>query len=196
MNLRILPCFALVFVGILPLPKKAFSSDPSKTAEEDPADSGRYAERWRVLADLDGDGDEDLLLSEPTTLFGKMGGGWTVYLHQKDATFTPIGQIDAHPKALALEPDFDRNQKDPDQRVHVRIWVYLRGGGGWGTFGYFRVSGRTVEPLRHLEIYPGDAGTGLGQALYDATFSESPIPFRLQYSRTSPEGEVLWIDDK
>lgn len=171
----------------------ALSADPSDKAAPHPNAPTGYAERWRILADLDGDEVEDLLLSEPTVLFGKMGGEWTIYL-KKDEKFTPLGTVHAHPRALSLEPDFDRHLRRKEDRYLARIWVYLRSGGGRGSFGYFRVGNDSVDPFRGFEIYPNDSGTTLGQAIYAALLESSPIPFRLQFSRTTEEGEVQWED--
>ena len=186
----------LLALSAFSLPSISLGTDPSTIPVKDPGNESSYAERWRILTDLDGDGDDDLLLSEASINFGTMGGGWEVYLQEAENAFSRIGRIDAHPKAISIEPDYDRIQRDPEKRVHARIWVYLRGGGGWGAFGYFRVGAKTVTDLQRITLYPGDSGTDLGRGIYEAAFAKSPIPFRLQFSETSPEGRVSWKDSE
>jgi hypothetical protein len=54
------------------------------------------------------------------------------------------------------------------------------------------VGDSVVDELQGVEIYPGDGGTSLGNALYGAAFRESPIPFRVERSLTSVTGNVTW----
>ncbi|MES2661612.1 MAG: hypothetical protein V4689_23540 [Verrucomicrobiota bacterium] len=170
---------------------RAFASDPSATPEKDPTGQKAYVERYRIVVDLDGDGSKDLILSDGPAAFGKSGGSWTVYL-SRNGDFNKVGEITAHPKAISIEPDQDRGMKEAERRKFARIWVYLRSSGSAGTFGYFRVGERGVDELQRLEIYPGDGGTVLGNAIYDATFKNSPIAFTVESSTTSDAGAVTW----
>ena len=102
------------------------------------------------------------------------------------------GEIFAHPRAISIEPDHARISKDLERRRYARIWVYLRGGGNKGTFGYYRVGEKAVEKLRSIEIYPGDGGTSTGNGLYATTFGSSPVKFRLEKSTTDAGGIVHW----
>ena len=160
----------------------------------DEADS-KYSERLRILTDLDGDGVEDMLLSGGPETSGTMGRGWTVYLN-RSKDFRRIGEVTAHPMALAIEPDQDRAQIDARVRQFARIWVYLKSTGRNGSFGYFRVGDDSVDEIKSIEIYPGDGGTDLGRAIYEATFTKSPIPFKIQQSTTNDDGKVTWTESK
>ncbi|HWB03541.1 MAG TPA: hypothetical protein VG796_10995 [Verrucomicrobiales bacterium] len=172
------------------------AADPSTKPLTDPSGKTKYAERYRTLADLDGDGADDLLLSEARLEFGKMGGSWTVYLNRK-GEYSEIGTITAKPGAITIEPDRARSRKNQEEKFHARIWVYLRGGAGAGSFGYFRVGEKSVEKLRSLELYPGDAGTSLSNAVYEAAFKKkSPVEFRVERSTTDANGTVHWNAEK
>jgi hypothetical protein len=172
-----------------------FAADPSLKPYPDPTGKAKYSERYRILADLDGDGVDDMLLSGSPDEFGKMGGPWTVFLSRK-GDYKKIGEIWAHPMALAIEPDRARIYKDPKMHRFARIWVYLRASGSDGSFGYYRVGRDSVDKLNSIEIYPGDGGTDLGNAIYKATFKDSPIPFMLQRSITGEDGKVTWAESK
>lgn len=178
-----------------PLPQ-SLAQDPSTLpiCEREDAGSQVYSERYRIVADLDGDGANDLILSAAVETLGKMGGPWTVYL-SREGKFNPVGTITAHPKAISLEPDQDRNRRDPNEVRYARIWVYLRDNGPSGGLGYYRVGEKTVKENKGLIIYPGDGGSDLGREIYTAVFKTSPIKFNLERSRTTPKGEVTWAVD-
>ncbi len=169
----------------------AAASDPSQSPLKDPTGKSKFSERSRLLADLDGDGVDDMLLSGGPEDFGTMGGPWAVYLNRK-GEFIRVGEVWAHSMAIAIEADQARIHTDLKTRRYARIWVYLRAGGGAGGFGYYRVGEESVDKMASIEIYPGDGGTPLGNAIYEATFKKSPIPFTIQRSTTAADGTVKW----
>ena len=171
--------------------KPLLPGNPSLKPAPSSLEKSTFAERWRVRADLDGDGDEDLILSAPTSTFGNGGGSWDVYLNTGKG-YLRMGAISAHPRALTLEPDASRINRDPSKRFHARIWVYLRAGGGTGLFGYYRLGTAGIENHVTLEIYPDDSGTETSRRLYTSCFDRSSIPMALEHSITSEEGEVTW----
>ncbi len=171
------------------------AGDPSLKALEDPTERVKYAERYRILVDLDGDGANDMLLSCSPDEFGKAGGSWAVYLNRKNI-FVEVGEVFAHTMAISFEPDQARINNDPKIHRFARIWVYHRFSGSSGFLGYYEVGKESVEELGGIEIYPGDGGTALGNALYKATFDNSVIPFTLQYSKTDEDGKVSWNEIK
>lgn len=171
---------------------QAFAADPCAIALKDPTGQKTYVERFRIAVDLDGDGTKDLILSDGPQTFGTMGGSWTIYL-SRNGSFEKVGNITAHAKAISIEPDQDRIVKDSEKVRFARIWVYLRGSGRAGSFGYFRVGEKAVDDLQRIELYPGDAGTSLGRDVYEATFKNSPIPFTVESSNTSEDGTVTWV---
>lgn len=173
---------------------QARASDPSSVAERAPSGRSGYAERWRVRADFDGDGHEDMLLSSAIPKFGKMGGSWSVYIW-REGDYYRVGELFAHPRAIAIERDRDRMQRAENQRFYVRIWTYLRDSGSSGGLGYYRIGPREVIPVKGLQIYPGDGGTDMGRATYEAVFKHSQIAFTLERSQTSAEGNVTWRAD-
>ncbi len=154
-----------------------------------------YVERYRILVDLDDDGAKDLLLSGPIGQFGTMGGLWEVYFN-RDGNYQLIGEIWAHPLAIAFEPDQSRFQSQSMSHRFTRIWVYLKSSGSAGAFGYYRVGRDTVDEMTTIEIYPGDGGTEIGRAIYQAAFQKSSIPYELQHSETTENGTVAWKEFK
>lgn len=168
-----------------------FAVAPSSIPEQDITGQKKYVERWRVLADLDGDGVEDMILSGNPSMFGNGGGGWDVYLN-RDGEFKRIGRIGAHPKAISIEADQDRFKDNIDKRRYVRIWTFWHSSCASGALGYCRVGEKSVDEFCGLEIYPGDSGTSLGNEVYDAVFKTSPVPFILERSSTDEKGHVEW----
>lgn len=182
-------------LAVLFLVASAQAADPSLQAVRSVLESEdgtkSYGERWRVLADLDGDGVKDMILSTETGIFGNSGGHWTVYLN-RDKDWQAVGNIHAHPRAISIEPDQNLTLKDSKSRSHARIWVYSRAGGGAGSLGYYRIGEKSVEDLQSVEIFPGDSGTNIGRRLYKAAFEESSIPMQLEFSETDETGKVRW----
>ncbi len=165
--------------------------DPSSVPACDVTGNNGYVERWRILTDLDGDGMQDMILSGDPAMFGNAGGPWDVYLN-RNGEFRCVGRIGAHPLAISIEPDQDRHEADFNKRRYARIWTYWHLSSASGALGYFRVGEETVDECRSVLIYAGDAGTTLGNALYEAAFKNSAIPFTLQYSSTDNEGNMVW----
>ena len=173
----------------------ALAGDPSLKAQPDPTGNAKYAERYRIIVDLDGDGANDMLLSGSPDEFGTMGGPWGVHLN-RDGDYKRIGEVWAHPMAISFEPDQARFHNDPKTHRFARVWVYLKASGSAGSFGYFRVGKDSVDEMASIEIYPGDGGTDIGRAVYEAAFKKSPIPFKIQRSTTAEDGTVTWNEDK
>lgn len=182
---------ALLFIGSF----TALAGDPSLKAQPDPTGKAKYAERYRIIVDLDGDGANDMLLSGSPDEFGTMGGPWGVHLN-RDGDYKRIGEVWAHLMAISFEPDQARIHTDPKTHRFARVWVYLKAGGSAGSFGYFRVGKDSVDEMASIEIYPGDGGTDIGRAVYEAAFKKSPIPFKIQGSTTAEDGTVTWNEDK
>jgi hypothetical protein len=61
---------------------------------------------------------------------------------------------------------------------------------------YCRVGEGSVDEMLSIGICPGDGGAALVNAIYDATFKHSPIPFTVLRSTTSEDGKVKWADSK
>ena len=182
---------ALLILGSL----SARGADPSSKPQLDPTEKAKYAERQRFLVDLDGDGVEDMLLSGSPDEFGTMGGPWAVYL-KRGEDYKSVGEVWAHPMAIAFEPAQTRFHTDPKTHRFARVWVYLKSSGSAGSFGYYCVGKDSIDEMASLEIYPGDGGTAVGNAIYEATFKKSPIPYRMQTSKTGEDGTVTWPETK
>lgn len=185
----------LFLILLLIFARQLQAADPSDSPVRDSDKEGGYDERWRVIADLDGDGHSDMLLSEPLSTFGKMGGAWGVYLWRK-GDFQWVGSVTAHPLAIAFERDRDRFQRDEKDLFYVRIWTYLRDSGSEGGLCYYRVGPHSVQRAEGLTIYPGDGGSDLGRAIYSAVMQHSDIPFRLERSQTDNKGNLTWKKQK
>jgi hypothetical protein len=165
--------------------------DPSVQPQRGISGNGGYVERSRIIVDLDGDGMEDTLLSGGPEEFGTMGGPWSVLLRRENG-FVRVGEVWAHPAAISFEEDQSRISEDFTTRRYTRIWAYLKSSGRAGSLGYYRVGDSIVDELQGIEIYPGDGGTNLGNALFGEAFRESSIPFRRERSLTTVTGQVTW----
>jgi hypothetical protein len=168
--------------------------DPSLKPTYEQDSNTKYAERYRVLTDLDGDGVQDLILSIGMKLFGNGGGFWKVYL-KRDKEFVPIGDIEAHPLALSFEPDRERNMTEPSMRHYARIWFYSHGGAQSGVIGYYKVGPSSITPAVYFDVQMSE--NAIGSSIYKAVFdAPSPIPFKLQASTTDAQGHVSWQEYK
>lgn len=76
-----------------------------------------------------------------------------------------IGQLWGHHLAMRLEDDPGRHQ--------VRVWAYLRHGGRSGRLGYYVITEHAIAPFSSIDIFPGDDGTDLDNAMYQAVFQDS-----------------------
>lgn len=161
--------------------------DPSMVAvsNEFPTASDRkpYKERWRIISDLNGDGVNDLILSDQKDLFGNAGGPWMVYLNS-NGSWRYIGDVGLHPGAVTLEATQDG----------VNIWNYRRNSARDGHFGYYHVAnGKLKKQPTQIRV----ARTGEEESIFAriemAIFGHpSPHPFRLEESATSTNGVVSW----
>ena len=183
---------SLLVLAMLPAPLLSQTADPSRVAARSEQEEGRFVERLRLLADLDGDGERDMLLSGSPGNFGNAGGPWTVYL-RRGGEFKAAGELFAHPKAIAIEPDQDRFRREIGDKRYARVWAYLRGGAGAGQIGFFRIGEEKVDEYSHIEIHLGNEDKGIGKSIYDGVFgAPSPIAFTLEASTTSTDGKVSW----
>ncbi len=149
----------------------AFSLGLSVIAAEPDPSPDEYLE---INADIDGDGIADRLVSEPIRDFGTAGGRWHVFIGKKEVGLTAIGEIFAHPLALRSEKLFDS----------VRLWVYLKDSGSAGSLGFYPLKDGRIGDLRSIEISPGDGGSDLGRAIYDAAF---PAALRFTAIKKRPD---------
>ena len=186
--------WSLLVASFLAVAAPAHAQDPSTIPGVDGVgdkEPGAFAERFRITADLDGDGRDDLILSEDIRTFGTGGGTWTVYL-SRPAGFDEVGTITAHPGAVSIEPDHDAIQRQEKDRIYVRIWTYWKSSGREGSLYYYRVGPSGVFDGGRLTIYPGDGGSELGRGVYEAVFKHSEIPLRVEKSSTDAKGTVTW----
>jgi hypothetical protein len=156
-------------------------TDPSQdTLYKDELHSG---EHFRILADFNADGIQDMALSYDTSLFGNAGGHFTLYLGNAKGQYRKHGEFFAHTMAVSLEKIGTK----------VRLWTYVRGGGGIGQIGYYEVLKDKLSEYHSITIHPGDSGTEMGNAICEAVFKNSDLPITVERSVTK-KGIVKWIN--
>lgn len=178
-----------VVVGFGKAEQKEFvlDADPSMVAvsNEFPAASAHkpYKERWRIVSDLNGDGVDDLILSDPQDMFGNAGGPWMVYLHN-DGAWHYIGDVGFCPGVVTLEATKDG----------VNIWNYCRNSARGGNFGYYHVAnGKLNKQPMQMHVVSTDEENSIFSRIDMAIFGyPSSHPFRLEESSTSTNGVVSW----
>jgi hypothetical protein len=156
-------------------------SDPSTKALQ--KDEIRSGERFRLLADFNADGIQDMALSFDASFFGDAGGQFILYIGNAKGEYRKHGEFFAHTMAVSLEKVGTR----------VRLWTYARGGGWIGQIGYYEVENDRLSEYQSITIHPGDSGTKMGNAIYEAVTNNSDLPVKLEKSVTD-EGIVKWID--
>ena len=158
-----------------------WSDDPSiKAIAKDGIYSG---ERFRMLADFNADGIQDMALSCDTSLFGNAGGHFILYLGNASGKYIKYGGFFAHTMAVSLEKIGE----------NVRLWTYVRGGGWVGKIGYYEVQTDKLSEYHSITIHPGDSGTKMGNAIYKAVNNNSDFPIIIEKSVTN-SGVVKWIN--
>ena len=155
-------------------------------------ESGTEA-RYRIFADLDSDGRDDMLVSEEIRRFEKGGGQFAVYLN-RNGTFQKMGTVRLHPNVLSLETAWRWDVFDGKGKI--RLWTFSRESPSSGFMRAYRIGQWGVLKEFSFEIFAGPVGTPVGNAVSDAVFGHSEVPFRIQISETTPDGIVTWRDWK
>lgn len=164
------------------MPSEEAAAIPDPSLIPAPTGEGLTGERVRLFADFNGDGREDLALSEDTSDTTFTGRIFTLYLSDYRGKYTcKIGEFFAHPAAIAIEKC----------GYTVRIWTYFRGGAGEGSLGYQEIQGHKLSEGKAVTIFLGDGCSNIGRAMYAAVFSNSDFPIRAEIS-TTVDGVVHW----
>ena len=146
--------------------------------------SSVYDERYRCFVDLNQDGHEDLIISEPTMQRGSGGLSYGVYLWT-NGNYRAIGSIGTHPAFLYVE------HIDCTQRT---IWTYWHSSGISGSIGAFRVSSSGFATETHIDVDLGGEGRvtpTIGSELYELIRRKANVPIRTEISCTT-NNVVRW----
>ena len=129
--------------------------------------------RYMYTVDLNGDDVNDLILSESVSSSGTGGTSYDIYLGIGDQKYVQIYSLGANGFAL-----------EPCPGGMKRLWWYTHSSSQSGSLWNIRFEGeyryRVGEPL---EIYPGDGGTAIGNAMLDAIFTEESCLKRKEVKR-------------
>ena len=140
----------------------------------------RPYERWRIVTDLNNDGQDDLILSVPGT-FGNGGGLWNVYVCS-NRMWRCIGEISFQQGFFAMDKVLDE----------VQLWFYWHMSSHDGYLGYYSFSpdGR-IGDVRQILV--GSKYNSLSEQIGKAVFgSVHGHPYRVEASETSTNVAVSW----
>ena len=147
-----------------------------------------YFERWRIVTDLNGDGSDDLILSEDPAYFGNGGGPWDVYI-SSNGIWRCVGEVGMYPGAFAMDKVDDE----------VELWYYWHDSAREGYVGYyiFRPDGKIKTGNTDSKILVRSDGGGNDNSIFDcldkAIFGYAHRhPYRFEKSETSTNGVVTW----
>lgn len=147
-----------------------------------------YFERWRVVTDLNGDGSDDLILSEEPGYFGNGGGPWSVFVSSNDH-WRCIGDVGMYPGAFAMD----------NVGEEVELWYYWHISAREGYVGYyiFTPDGKVKAGNADNKILVRSGGDGEDNGLFGcldkAIFGYAhKHPYRFEKSETSTNGVVTW----
>jgi len=132
--------------------------------------------------DLNGDGLMDIIIE---TLTEDVSSSWSVYLCIDDNQYQLAGGIGGWPLA-----------KEEDNWRCRGIWSYSRSSGSSGIiqYVYFDQGKHKLESSPVFEIRPGDAGTDIGNNIYEAIFNDDTrLPLRW-ISPASPTNDLPYLD--
>ncbi len=171
-----------MFAAVIAVGSEWIDDPSTKAITKDDIHSG---ERFKMLADFNANGIQDMALSCDISLFGNAGGHFTLYLGNGKGQYRKHGEFFAHPMAVSLEKIGDK----------VRLWTYHRGGGWIGKIGYTEVMKDKLSEYHSITIHPGDSGTKMGNAIFGAVIKNSDLPVTVERSVTK-DGIVKWSHPK
>ena len=142
-----------------------------------------YLERWRIVTDLNGDGKDDLILSDTKDTFGNAGGGWLVYINS-NGCWRCVGDVALYPGAFT----FDRVHNEVD------LWYYARSSAQEGHFGYYSFhSGGMRKGANQIFVRTAGEDENVFGCMDKAIFGYAHRhPYRFDTSETSTNGIVSW----
>lgn len=126
-------------------------------------------EGWVYTGDLNGDGIDDTIESGAAELFGKAGGPFVISISNPDGTIQK-SVVFAHPHCIAPEP------VDEGEMTNIFIWTYSRLSNREGKLVRYNLL--DSKATQSITIRPGDAGTNLGNSIYQALLTH-----RIQLNR-------------
>ena len=161
--------------------------DPSSVAVSNDHQSAYwpqpYLERWRIVTDLNGDGKDDLILSDTKDTFGNASGGWLVYI-SSNGFWRCVGDVGLYPGAFT----FDRVHNEVD------LWYYSRSSAQEGHFGYYSFhSGGMRKGVNQIFVRTAGEEENVFGCMDKAIFGYAHRhPYRFDTSETSTNGIVSW----
>ena len=149
------------------------------------ASQGKYIPRNRGFVDLDKDGHEDVIISEPLSSFGTGGGSFWMYLWT-NGNYRCIGEFGSHLGWIKVE--------DEPRNGYRRIWTWWHCSGTSGTIGCVTVwSNGFIEKGQLPITTAGDGGpSSIGSELMDSVNRHATVPVRWEQSITT-NGVNKWI---
>ena len=143
-----------------------------------------YVERYRIFVELNQDGHEDVIVSDPLSQRGTGGHAFNVYLWT-NGNYVCIGDVGGHLSSLHVE--------HIDERTRV-IWTYSHSSCQSGAIGTFTVRGWHCYDNRYCHIELGNEGRNpptVGWQLLDLIAKTATVPLRVEKSETKA-GKVRW----
>ncbi len=137
-----------------------------------------YVERYRCFVDLDQDGHDDVILSDPICQRGTGGLSFAVYLWT-NGNYIAIGEIGTHPGFLYVEHVNEYTRT---------IWTYWRSSGNSGSIGAMQIKGRYKTCSNFIAVdlgSEGDTPTTIGMDIYDLIRTKATVPIRTETSYTT-----------
>lgn len=144
----------------------------------------QYVERYRLFVELNQDGHEDVILSEPISQRGTGGLSYGVYLWT-NGNYVCIGDIGGHLESIHVE--------HINELTRI-IWTYSHSSCQSGAIGTFVIEDWRCVDNRHCHIELGDEGqkpSTVGRQLLDIIKKTATVPLRIEKSVTK-DGKVRW----
>ena len=129
---------------------------------------------YEISADLNGDGINDYMISDPVHTFGNAGGRFHIHLGVTAGGSTNVGWIFMHPLAANL------TISEPGKGT---LAVYVRGGQS-GNLVTYSVTMHGIEEITSIPLSPNASGIREDQELYERHFGPE---VRLKAIKRNPQ---------
>ena len=143
-----------------------------------------WLERWRILTDMNGDGVNEMLLSDAEEADVGGCGGWRLCIKSNEC-WRCIGEVYFDPAFFAMERTYDG----------INIWYCHPCNSMSWSMGYYSIDiSKATIRKEGIFIERYDERDSIADRVYNAVFKRrDEHPYVLERSKTASDGTVSWV---